>query len=93
MLRVCDRSGAQWIISLLKNAQTSGHWTFPSLSALDPLSFNPLYHLCLFYNTVLTEMEPSFSSSSFHERRTEDGARAESPSTEVCAYTGLLCGF
>lgn len=55
-------------------------------------SINPLHPLCLLLTTVLMETESSFSSD-FHVRATEDSARAESPSAEVCAYTDLLCGF
>lgn len=57
--------------------------------ALD-FSFNPLNQSCRFLSKVL--MESSFTSD-FHEHATEDSTRAESPSTEVCAYTDLLCGF
>lgn len=56
------------------------------------LSINPLHQLRLLLATVLMETESSFSSD-FHVHATEDRARAESPSAEVCAYTDLLCGF
>lgn len=34
-----------------------------------------------------------FQQQRLSEHATEDRARAESPSTEVCAYIGLICGF
>jgi len=59
-------------------------WTFCFPKVSDVLRFNPLYQLSLV-------MESSYSSGNSHD--IDGGVGAESPVTEVCVYTGRLCGF